>query len=69
VRYVWLAIIGVTLAPVALVAFLANPIVVIVLGPEAWRERVGRLYPYRWWLGSSLVICAIATAVWAVSYA
>jgi EamA domain-containing membrane protein RarD len=68
VRYVWLAIIAVCLLPVALIGFFANPLVFIVLGSEEWRERLTRLYPYRWWFGLSLIVCAVATAVYGVRY-
>jgi hypothetical protein len=68
VRYVWLAIIAVGLLPVALLSFFANPLVFIVLGSEEWRERLTRLYPYRWWFGLSLVVCAGATVVYGVRY-
>lgn len=67
-RYLWLAILGVSLVPVALAALLANPLVLLVLGPEAWRERVERLRPYRGWILTSIVACAIATAVYAAAY-
>lgn len=67
-RYIWLAIIAVSLVPVALVAFFANPLVFIVLGPETWRERVARLAPYRWWLVFSIAVCAFATTVYGVKY-
>ena len=67
-RYAWLAIIAVSLAPVALLALLANPVVFFALGPDAWRERVARLHPYRGWLVFSLLVCAFATAVYATTY-
>jgi hypothetical protein len=68
VQYVWLAIIAVSLGPVALVGFFANPLVFILLGPEGWRDRMARLHPYRWWLVFSVAVCAFATAVYAVKY-
>ena len=68
VRYLWLAIIAVSLGPVAVVGFFANPLVFLVLGPDVWRERVGRLHPYRRWLLLSLAVCAFATAVYGASY-
>jgi hypothetical protein len=68
VRFVWLAILAVSLVPVALVGLLANPLVFLVLGPDAWRERVQRLRPYRWWLLFSIAVCAFATAVYAAAY-
>jgi hypothetical protein len=68
VRYVWLAIIAVGLLPVALLGFFANPLVFIVLGSEEWRARLMRFYPYRWWFGLSLVVCAGAAVVYGVRY-
>ncbi len=67
-RYVWLAIIAVSLLPVALLGSFANPLVFIVLGSEEWRARLMRLYPYRWWFGLSLVVCAVAMVVYGVKY-
>ncbi|MGH3003719.1 MAG: hypothetical protein ACRDM1_13825 [Gaiellaceae bacterium] len=67
-KYVWLAIIGLSLVPVAVAAFLANPLVFMVLGAEAWRLRVTRLYPYRWWFGFSILVCGFATAVFSIRY-
>jgi hypothetical protein len=68
VRYVWLAIVAVSLLPVALLSFFANPLVFIVLGSDEWRERLTRLYAYRWWFGLSLVVCAGAMVVYGVRY-
>jgi len=67
-RDVWLAVIAVSLAPVAVVAFLANPLIFLVLGPDAWRERVARLAPYRWWFAFSVAVCGFATAVYRIRY-
>ena len=67
-QYVWLAIIGVSLAAVALAAFLANPFVFMLLGPEEWRARVERLRPYRFWIGFAILVCAVATAVYVARY-
>jgi hypothetical protein len=68
VRYVWLAIIAVSLGPVALVGLFANPLSFVVLGPDRWRDRVRTLIPYRRWLLLSVAVCAVATAVYAVRY-
>jgi EamA domain-containing membrane protein RarD len=68
VRYLWLAIIAVSLLPVALLGFFANPLVFIVLGSEEWRARLMRLDPYRWWFGLSLAVCAVAMVVYGVKY-
>jgi hypothetical protein len=32
------------------VAWLANPVVLVLLGLESWLDRVARLHPYRWWI-------------------
>ncbi len=68
-RYAWIAIIAVTGAPLALVVLLANPIVLLTLGVDRWREQVvGRLVPYRWWLLFLIVVCAFACAVYIVHF-
>ncbi|MGH3025989.1 MAG: hypothetical protein ACRDLR_06050, partial [Gaiellaceae bacterium] len=69
VRYVWLAIIVVSIVPVAAASLLLNPLVFLALGPEAWRERVARVHPYRWWVAASLVALAMATTVYATRFA
>ena len=68
-RYAWIAIIGVSGAPLAGIVLLANPIVILVLGVDRWRERVvARLVPYRWWVLFLIVVCAFACAVYLVHY-
>ena len=47
-RFVWIAIITLTAAPLLYVGWLANPLVIVLLGTDGWRERTARLYPYRW---------------------
>lgn len=63
-RYIWLAIIVVTAIPIGYVAVLASPWTYFTLGAEAWRERVFRLYPYRWWVSFSMLVCGFAVAVY-----
>lgn len=67
-RYVWLVIIAVSLVPVAVVSFMLNPIAFWVLGPEAWRDRLIRLDPYRWWLAFFVAVFGIAMSVYTVRY-
>lgn len=67
-RIIWLAIIAASLVPVAVVGLLANPLVFLVLGPEAWREWLARTRPYRRWLLLSVAICGFATAVYVARY-
>ena len=67
-RYVWLTIIAVSLVPVALVGFMLNPLVFWALGPEAWRDRLIRLHPYRRWFVFSLAVFGTAMTVYAVRY-
>ena len=64
----WLAIIAVTLVPVAIVGFMLNPLVLWALGPEAWRERLVRLHPYRWWFVFFLAVFGTAITVYMVRY-
>lgn len=68
VRYVWLAILAVSLVPVAIAGFVANPLTFLLLGPERWRERVARLRPHRVLILTAIAACAIATAVYAAAY-
>jgi hypothetical protein len=67
-QFVWLAIVAVSLVPVAVVGFFANPLVFLVSGPERWREQMTRLRPYRRWLLLSIVVCGFATALYAARY-
>ena len=67
-QYVWLAIIAVSAVPVVFLAWFTNPILLILFGVEGWRDRMMRLYPYRWWILFSLVVCAVSAAVYEVSY-
>jgi hypothetical protein len=68
VRYLWLALIAVSLGPIAVLGLYANPLVFLLLGPDEWRDRVSRLHPYRRWLGLALVAGAVATAVYGARY-
>jgi len=68
VQYVWLTIIALSLVPVAVVGFMLNPLVFWALGPEAWRDRLLRLHPYRWWFVFFLAIFGTAMTVYTVRY-
>ena len=68
-RYVWLIVIAVSIVPAAAAAFLLNPLVYLLLGPEAWRNQLARLHPYRWWLVASFIALALATTVYGTKYA
>jgi hypothetical protein len=68
VRYVWIGIIAAAAVPLLCVAWLANPVVLVVLGLESWLDRVARLYPYRWWILFLIVVCACSVSVYTVSY-
>jgi hypothetical protein len=67
-RYVWIAIIVASAAPLLYVAWLANPVVIVVLGREAWLGRLARLSPYRWWIVFLVFVCAFSVAVYAVGF-
>ena len=67
-RYVWIAIIVASGAPLLYVAWLANPVVIIVLGREAWLERVARLSPFRSWILSLILVCAFSVAVYTIRF-
>jgi hypothetical protein len=68
VRYVWIAIIAVSAVPLLYVPWLANPLAIVLFGVEWWLDRVERLYPYRWWILSLILVCAISVAVYMDSY-
>jgi hypothetical protein len=68
VRYIWIAIIAICAAPLLYVGWLANPLVVVVLGVDQWRERTARLYPYRWWILFLILVCALSVAVYGARY-
>jgi hypothetical protein len=67
-EWFWLAVMGVSLAPIAVVSFVLNPIVLVVLGPDVWRSRLVALRPYAWWIAASFVACALATVVFGARY-
>ncbi len=67
-QYLWLTIIAVSLVPVAILGFMLNPLVFWALGPEAWRDRLGRFHPYRWWFGFFLAAFGTAMTVYMVRY-
>jgi len=67
-QYVWLAIIALSLVPVTLMGFMLNPLVFWALGPEAWRDRLIRLHPYRWWFVFFLAVLGTVMTVYAVRY-
>jgi hypothetical protein len=68
VRYVWIALIAASAAPLVYVAWLANPLVVILFGVEGWLDRITRLYRYRWWILFLILVCAFSVAVYTVRY-
>jgi hypothetical protein len=68
VRYAWIAIIVVTAAPLLYVGWLANPLSFILFGPEAWRDRIVPLYPYRWWILFLILVCGLSVAVYTAGY-
>jgi hypothetical protein len=69
VQYIWLAIIAASAVPLVYVAWLANPLVVILFGVDWWRDRIARLSPYRWWILFLILVCAFSVAVYTIRYA
>jgi hypothetical protein len=63
-----LAIIAASGAPLLYVGMLVNPFFVVFFGVDWWLERTVRLYPYRWWILSLIVVCAFSVAVYTASY-
>ena len=68
-RFVWLGIIAVSAVPLVYVAWLFNPLTILVLGVEWWRDRIVRLHPYRFWILFLMLVCAFSIAVYAARYA
>jgi hypothetical protein len=68
VRYVWLAIIVVTAAPLAYVGIVMNPLFILVLGTEWWLDQLERLRPYRWWIVFVAFVFSLSMAVYTTSY-
>ena len=50
------------------VAWLANPVFIMLVGVERWREQTARLFPYRWWILCLIVVCAVSVATYMASY-
>ena len=67
-RDVWLVVIALSIVPAAVASLLLNPLVFLLLGPDAWRKQLERLQPYRWWIAASLVALAVATTVYGTGY-
>ena len=67
-RYVWLAIIGVSLVPVAFVSVVLNPLVLLLIGVDAWQERVARFRPYRWAFTAAIAALGIGVSVYSAKY-
>jgi hypothetical protein len=68
VRWFWLAVLGVSVAPVVVLSIFLNPLVVWHLGPEAWWARVARVRPFGWWLVAAAAAFAISSYVLAAQY-
>jgi hypothetical protein len=68
VRYVWLALIAVSGAPLVYAGWLANPLSWLLLGPDAWRERVAGLYPRRWLILFLIAVCSFSVAIYTAGY-
>jgi hypothetical protein len=68
VRYVWLGVIAISGVPLLYVAWLANPLVVVLLGVDGWRNRFAQLYPHRWWILLLILVCAFSVAVYTTGY-
>jgi hypothetical protein len=68
-RYFWLTVIALSVIPAGVAALFLNPLVFLALGPDAWREQLRRLHPFRWWILSSVLALALSTTVYAAQYA
>jgi hypothetical protein len=68
VRYVWLAVIGLSLVPVAFVSIVLNPLVFLMIGADVWHERVARFRPYRWAFTAAIAALGIGVSVYSAKY-
>jgi hypothetical protein len=64
VRDLWLTVIAISIIPAAAASFILNPLVFLILGPDARREHLRHLHPFRWWIAASLVALAVATTIY-----
>jgi hypothetical protein len=67
-RYVWLAIIAITGAPLLFVGMLLNPVFIVVLGTEWWLGWMRRLHPYRWRIVFIALVFGFALTVYLAAY-
>lgn len=67
-QVVWLALIGVSGAPLVYVALLVNPLTLLVLGADRWRARLLGLSPYRRWIVLAFAVFCLSTAVYTIRY-
>lgn len=68
VRYVWIAIIGVSGLPVVILGAYFSPWLILLVGVDGWIERLSTLRRYRWWLLFSLAVCAFASVVYVTHF-
>lgn len=67
-RYLWLGIITVSAVPLLFVGVLLNPLLLLLLGVEWWREWLSRLYPWRWWIVFSGFVFLFSAGVYTIRY-
>jgi hypothetical protein len=68
-QYLWLLIIVGGAVPLAYVAWLLNPFLLLLFGPDWWHDRMARLQPHRWRLTAVAVIWVVAATVYIRRYA
>lgn len=67
-RYVLIVIIAASAAPLLYIAWLANPLSLVLFGAEWWRDRTARLYPFQWWILLLILVCAFSVALYTAKY-
>jgi hypothetical protein len=68
VRYVWLAILVVSGAPLVLVGFVMNPLFLLIGGFQWWLGWMARLRPVRWWIVFSAAVFALSLVIYVGRY-
>jgi hypothetical protein len=59
---------AVSVVPHVLAGMVLNPVFLLILGIDWWRDWLARLHPYRWWIAFSGVVFAFSTAVYTARY-
>jgi hypothetical protein len=67
-RWVWVAIMVVSGAPVLYVAAVMNPLSIVIAGVDWWRDQLIRLAPYRFRIAFAALVFAFSLGVYLARY-